>query len=82
VTYTSWLIAAFPSGACTGGAATPSPTPIPTANPNAVGGFVDVVTGGSSGSGSSMSWLAVLALAVVAMGTVAGGTLAVVRKRS
>jgi hypothetical protein len=50
--------------------------------PCPVGGFVDVVTGGSSGSGSSMSWLAVLVLAVVAMGTLAGGTFAVVRKRS
>ena len=56
--------------------------PLPTPNPSAVGGFVDLVTPGSSGSGSSMSWLAVLVLAVVAMGTVAGGTFAVVRKRS
>jgi hypothetical protein len=54
----------------------------PTPNPSAVGGLVDVVTGGSSGSGSAISWLALLALAVVAMGTVAGGTFAVVRKRS
>jgi sugar lactone lactonase YvrE len=53
-----------------------------TPNPSAVGGFVDVVTGGSSGSASTTSWLAVLALAVIAMGTVAGGTFAYVRKRS
>ena len=56
---------------------------LPTPNPSAVGGLVDLpIAGGSSGSGSSMSWLAVLVLAVVAMGTVAGGTFAVVRKRS
>lgn len=56
---------------------------IPAPNsPCPVGGLVDVVTGGSSGSGSAMSWLAVLVLAVVAMGAVAGGTFAVVRKRS
>jgi hypothetical protein len=57
-------------------------TPGPTPNPSAVGGLVDVVTGGSSGSGSSMSWLAVLVLAAVAMGGFAGGMFAVVRKRS
>ncbi len=54
----------------------------PTPNPSAVGGLVDVVTGGSSGSGSATSWLAVLVLAVVAMGGVAGGTFAFARKRS
>jgi hypothetical protein len=58
---------------------------VPTPNPNAVGGLVDLpIAGGSSGSGgaSTAGWLAVLALAVVAMGTVAGGTFAFVRKRS
>jgi hypothetical protein len=56
----------------------------PTPNPSAVGGFVDLITPGSSGSGgASDAWLAVIALAVVAIGTVAaGGTFAVVRKRS
>jgi hypothetical protein len=56
---------------------------LPTPNPSAVGGLVDLpIAGGSSGSGSSMSWIAVLVLAVVAMGGFAGGTFAVVRKRS
>jgi hypothetical protein len=54
-----------------------------TPNPGAVGGLVDLpIAGGSSGSGSSMSWLAVLVLAIVALGTALGDTFAVVRKRS
>ncbi len=53
----------------------------PTPNPNAVGGFVDVVTGGS-GSGSSMglSWLLAGLVAITAVS--GGGVWTLLRRRS
>jgi Pectate lyase superfamily protein len=73
VTFTPWLIAAAPAGLCTG--------PLPTPNPNAVGGFVDVVTGGS-GSGGSMglSWLLAGLVAITAVS--GGGLWTLLRRRS
>lgn len=73
VTYSPWLIAPAPGGSCTG--------PIPTPNPHAVGGFVDVVTGGS-GSGGSMglTWLLAGLLAITAVS--GGGLWRLLRRRS
>src|ERR1700674_812979 len=59
VTFTPWLLSPAPGQS-------PDPcAPIPTPNPNAVGGFVDVVTGGSGSGGSvGLSMIALLAMLV------------------
>lgn len=75
VTYNPWLVLPAPEAPCTGTG------PLPTPNPNAVGGLVDVVTGGS-GSGGSMglSWLLAGLVAITAVS--GGGLWTLLRRRS
>jgi hypothetical protein len=80
VTFTLWLLSAAPGHS-------PDPcapaTPIPTANPNAVGGFVDVVTGGTgSGSAMGLSGLGLLALTVAITAVAGSGLWVLLRRRS
>jgi hypothetical protein len=73
VTYSPWLIGPAPAAPCTG--------PLPTPNPNAVGGFVDVVTGGTgSGGAMGLSWPLAGLVAITAVG--GSGIWLALRRRS
>jgi hypothetical protein len=80
VTFTPWLLSSSPGHSPDPCAA---PTPVPTPNPNAVGGLVDVVTGGSGSGGSAgLSMIALLAMLVAITAVSGGGVFAFLRRRS
>jgi hypothetical protein len=62
---------------------TSGPVPAPTANPSAVGGLVDVVTGGTgSGSAMGLSALGLLAMTVAITAVAGSGLWVLLRRRS
>ncbi len=75
VTYSPFLAGQAPGvGVCA------PPTPIPTPDPNAVGGLVDVVTGGSGSGSAGLAWLLVGLFTIAAFGS--GGAWVLLRRRS
>ena len=77
VDFTPWLLSPAPGVSPDPCAA---PTPIPTPDPNAVGGLVDVVTGGSGSGSAGLAWLLVGLFTIAAFGS--GGAWVLLRRRS